>query len=58
LELDSLLAKELLDWDPVWDQKSAIQATTEWWKGIFLKEKHPLELCQRDIQFALNPTLL
>jgi CDP-glucose 4,6-dehydratase len=54
LELDSLLAKELLDWDPVWDQKSAVQATTEWWKGLFLEGKEPAKLCQNDIQFALN----
>jgi CDP-glucose 4,6-dehydratase len=54
LELDSLLAKELLNWEPVWDQKGAIQATTEWWKGLFLENKKASDLCLGDIQFALN----
>jgi CDP-glucose 4,6-dehydratase len=58
LELDSMLANELLGWEPVWDQKSAIQSTTEWWKGLFLEGKEPAELCQHDIQFALNRTFL
>jgi len=56
LELDSLLAKELLDWKPVWDQISAVQATTEWWKGLFLEGKDPSYLCKSDINFALERT--
>ena len=56
LELDSLLAKELLNWDPIWDQKSAIEATTEWWKGLIFEGKTPGDLCARDIQFALGRT--
>jgi CDP-glucose 4,6-dehydratase len=58
LELDSLLAKELLNWDPVWDQKSAVQATTEWWRGLFLENRKARDLCQGDIQFALNRNFL
>jgi CDP-glucose 4,6-dehydratase len=57
LELDSLLAKELLNWDPIWNQKSAVQATTEWWKGLFLEGKKAGDLCNHDIQFALERTL-
>lgn len=54
LELSSRLAKEMLDWDPVWSQRSAVQSTTEWWKGLLLNGKEPLELCQNDIRFALK----
>jgi len=56
LELDSLLAKEVLDWKPVWDQISAVQATTDWWKGLFLEGKDPSYLCKHDINFALERT--
>ena len=54
LELSSQLAKELLNWDPVWSQRSAVQATTEWWKGLLLEGKDPFELCQKDIGYALE----
>lgn len=54
LELSSRLARELLNWNPVWNQKSAVQATTEWWKGLLLEGQDPLELCQKDIRFALG----
>lgn len=54
LELSSLLAKEMLNWEPVWNQRSAIQATTEWWKSLLLNGKDPLELCQNDIGYALE----
>ncbi len=57
LELNSSLAKELLNWDPIWDQKSAVQATTAWWKDLFLEGKEPGYLCNRDIKFALEHTL-
>ena len=54
LELDSLLAMQLLDWKPAWDQKSAIQTTIDWWKGFFIEEENPDDLCRRDIEFALK----
>jgi len=54
LELSSLLAKESLNWVPVWSQRSAVQATVEWWKGLLLEGKDPLELCQKDIGYALE----
>lgn len=54
LELNSRLAKEILDWEPVWNQRSAIQATIEWWKGLLLNGKDPLGLCQNDIRSALK----
>lgn len=54
LELSSRLAREVLNWEPVWNQRSAVQATTEWWKGLLLKGRDPLELCQNDIRFALE----
>jgi CDP-glucose 4,6-dehydratase len=54
LELSSQLAKEILDWEPVWSQRSAVQATTEWWKGLLLNGMDPLELCQKDIGYALE----
>ena len=54
LELSSRLAKESLNWDPVWSQRSAVQATTEWWKGLLLNGRDPLELCQKDIGYALE----
>lgn len=54
LELDSLLAMQLLDWKPAWDQKRAIQTTIDWWKGFFIEEENPYDLCRRDIEFALK----
>lgn len=54
LELSSLLAKEMLNWEPVWNQRSAVQATIEWWKGLLLNGKDPLELCQNEIGYALE----
>lgn len=54
LELSSQLAKEILNWEPVWNQRGAVQATTEWWKGLLINGKDPLKLCQNDIRFALK----
>ena len=54
LELDSQLATQLLDWKPAWDQKSAVQATIDWWKCIFTAREKPADLCQHDIEFVLK----
>ena len=34
LDLDSSYAKRVLSWSPCWNQKSAIQATFEWWEKV------------------------
>jgi len=56
LDLNSGLARELLDWKPVWTQARAVETTTEWWKDLFLKKISPLDLCKRDIMHALEKT--
>jgi CDP-glucose 4,6-dehydratase len=54
LELNSDLAIELLDWKPVWSQAGAVEATIEWWKGLFHEEMNPRDLCEKDIKYALK----
>ncbi len=39
LKLDSLLSKELLDWEPVWDIEQTIFHTVEWYKQFIENNK-------------------
>ena len=54
LKLNSDLAIDLLDWKPVWSQVGAVEATFEWWKGLFHQEVNPRDLCEKDIKYALK----
>ena len=57
LELDSKLATELLNWNPIWDQIDAVKTTTEWWKGLLIDKKDAHDLCLRDLNFAFEHTM-
>lgn len=54
LDLNSNLARETLNWEPLWTQEEAIVATFEWWKSVFLNQAKPLELCKKEIEFVLS----
>jgi CDP-glucose 4,6-dehydratase len=54
LELDSSLAKELLNWKPIWSQKESVVATLGWWKNLIVEKRDPLDLCLSDVEFALR----
>jgi hypothetical protein len=54
LDLNSNLAREKLNWEPLWTQEEAIVATFEWWKSVFLNQAKPLELCKKEIEFVLS----
>ena len=54
LELDSSLAKELLNWKPIWSQKESVAATLGWWKSLIIEKQDPLDLCLSDVEFALH----
>ena len=56
LDLDSAMATELLGWEPVWSQESAVENTILWWKSLILSEINPHELCLNDIKYALEKT--
>ena len=49
LDLNSQLAKHILNWEPVWSQEKAIQKTFEWWKKFLVEKSNPFDLCQSDI---------
>jgi CDP-glucose 4,6-dehydratase len=54
LELDSSLAKQLLNWKPIWSQKQSVEATLGWWKNLIIEKQDPLDLCLSDVELALN----
>jgi len=54
LDLDSTRAINLLGWEPRWNQEEAIAKTIEWWNKVIFEKSGALEMCQSDIQIALN----
>ena len=54
LQLDSTLAKKVLNWKPSWDQKASIVSTIDWWKKVLLNDVNPSEACLSDINYLLN----
>jgi CDP-glucose 4,6-dehydratase len=54
LDLDSTRATNLLGWEPKWNQEEAIAKTIEWWNKVIFEKSGALEMCQNDIQIALN----
>jgi dTDP-D-glucose 4,6-dehydratase len=52
--LDSTRATNLLGWAPKWNQEEAIAKTIEWWNKVIFEKSGALEMCQNDIQIALN----
>lgn len=54
LELNSKLAKDLLEWAPVWTQEAAISRTVRWWAQTLIDNEDPLELCRGEIKDYLK----
>jgi CDP-glucose 4,6-dehydratase len=54
LQLDSNLAKTVLGWEPMWNQKDAVISTVEWWKKVLLEKENPSAACQEDIEALLK----
>lgn len=54
LELDSSLARELLNWKPVWSQKESIIETISWWKAVLEKSIEAKDRCNLEIEKALS----
>jgi CDP-glucose 4,6-dehydratase len=50
LDLDSKLAREELEWKPVWSQEFAITSTINWWKKVLEKNCTPAEATENDIR--------
>lgn len=49
LDLDSSYAQRILSWSPCWNQKSAIQATFEWWEKVLSNYCSAEEAIMQDI---------
>lgn len=54
LGLNSNLAKDLLEWTPVWTQEVAVSRTVRWWAQTLIDNEDPLELCRREIKDYLK----
>jgi CDP-glucose 4,6-dehydratase len=54
LALNSTLARQTLDWDPLLDQESSIRLTFEWWRKLFNNYGKPEELCNSEIKHFLT----
>ena len=50
LQLNSELARTILNWNPVWSQKDSITSTIKWWKKVILKEESAINACLADIE--------
>jgi CDP-glucose 4,6-dehydratase len=50
LDLNSNLAREELQWEPVWSQESAITSTINWWKKVLENNCTPGEATESDIR--------
>lgn len=57
LHLDSNFAKDLLGWQPMWDQSEAVVATVAWWDSVLNRSLSPEGACQSDIDFMLSKRL-
>jgi CDP-glucose 4,6-dehydratase len=58
LGLNSKLAKDLLEWAPVWTQEVAVSRTVRWWAQTLIDNKDPLELCRGEIRDYLKSLAL
>jgi CDP-glucose 4,6-dehydratase len=52
LSLDSDKAKKLLNWEPIWNQKQAVELTVAWWKKVLRGSINPLDCTIENIEFA------
>jgi CDP-glucose 4,6-dehydratase len=54
LELDSSLARKILNWTPIWSQEEAVISTIKWWDSVLNCDLHPEVACARDIDYMLK----
>lgn len=54
LDLDSSLAKDVLNWTPAWNQEESVIKTFEWWKKVLNEEMTPEKACRSDVAEFLN----
>ena len=50
LQLNSELARTILNWNPVWSQKDSITSTIKWWKKVISAEDSAVNACNKDIE--------
>ncbi len=50
LQLNSELARTVLNWNPVWSQKDSVTSTIKWWKKVISNEDSALNACIKDIE--------
>ena len=54
LQLDSTMARSILNWNSRWSQVDSVKATIEWWDKVLNKSIRPIDACQSDIDFLLS----
>jgi CDP-glucose 4,6-dehydratase len=54
LELDSSLARRILNWSPIWSQEEAVISTIKWWDSVLNCDLRPEVACARDIDYMLK----
>jgi CDP-glucose 4,6-dehydratase len=51
LDLNSDKSTKDLNWNPLWTQESAVQATLNWWENVELHNVSELEACNLDLDY-------
>ncbi len=54
LQLDSGLARDILNWNSRWGQEESVIATIQWWDKVLNKSISPLDACYSDIEFLMS----
>lgn len=54
LQLDSKLARNLINWKPKWTQPEAVVATVSWWARVLSGVSSPESACASDIDFLFS----
>lgn len=54
LNLNSSLAREKLNWSPIWSQEEAVISSVKWWNDVLNNGVQPSAACNADIEFLLN----
>ena len=54
LQLDSSLARNILNWNSRWGQEESVVATIEWWDKVLNRSISPVDACQSDIEFLMS----
>lgn len=54
LELNSSLARKILNWSPIWSQEEAVISTFNWWNDVLNNGVKPEIACRKEIDFMLK----